>query len=93
MVRDDIVQKVLYYLEANSFDSCEDEFKQEIQATGDAQIDSILFVEVAGQLEGDLGIVINPRVLHKRVKNSLNDFCDYVLELVKEGVDHGKQTA
>lgn len=76
-----IKEKVLEWLEA----LCNEDPKKiqaDIDTLGDAEIDSIYFVEIAPMLAQDLGISITPQDIDQHAKRSFNNFCGLLTRLV-----------
>jgi acyl carrier protein len=78
-----ITEKVLDLLDTYCGDD-PDRIRDEIFRLGDAEVDSIYFVEIAPVLAGELGIQITVSHIDQYAKRSFNDFCGLLVRLVLE---------
>ncbi|WP_324729435.1 acyl carrier protein [Lysinibacillus fusiformis] len=75
-----IEKRVLDLLE--DFGEDIEEIVKELESEGDAEIDSIYFIELIPFLESEFNVTINPVNIHDNSKRSFKSFCNLVEHLI-----------
>ncbi|WP_164821789.1 phosphopantetheine-binding protein [Paenibacillus koleovorans] len=78
-----IAEKVKDLLESLCGDDSS-RIQQDIEKLGDAEVDSIYFVEIAPVVAQHFGIMITVNHIDQHAKRSFNDFCRLIGNLVSE---------
>lgn len=78
-----VIERVKELLESISGDDA-NKIQEDINKFGDAEVDSIHFIEIAPFIKQEFNINVTPNHIDKHAKRSFNDFCNLIIQLVSE---------